>query len=292
VIARDFASSDDLRSMQRLVQERWATASPTDAHHVGGLAWNHAHIANRDAEMKRRLWMDGERVVAWGWAYLPGELEWSTAPGCEEVLREVLAWFEDVAQGDRLETSVLRDDAIGADLLSSMGYEEDPSAPFFSYMMRDLDTIVPPSLPRGFRLRTATDADVDRRVDLHRAAWEGTRFSAESYREVRDTWPYRETLDCVVEAPDGALASSVIAWLDPENRVGEFEPVDTHPAYRRLGLARAVNLFALERLRDAGATRTLVLCRGDAQYPIPKLLYASAGFAEISRSRVFSRQRR
>lgn len=273
------------------MQEQWATAPPVVANHVGGLAWNHAHIAGRDAEMKRRLWSDGERVVAWGWVYLPGELEWATAPGCEEVLREVVAWFEDVAQGDRLETSVLRDDATCADLLSSMGYQEDPSAPFFSYMMRDLDTIEPPTLPTGFRLRTTTEADVDRRVDLHRAAWEGTRFSAESYRAVRGTWPYRETLDCVVESPDGTLASSVIAWLDPENRVGEFEPVDTHRAYRRLGLARAVNLFALERLRDAGAERTLVLCRGDAGYPIPKLLYTSVGFAEVSRSRVFSRRR-
>jgi ribosomal protein S18 acetylase RimI-like enzyme len=276
--------------MQGMVQELWAAGSVA-AYHVGGMAWNHAHIANRDAEMKRRIWEEDGRVVAWGWVYLPGELEWAVLPGWEKLSHEVLAWFEEVAQGDRLETSVRRVDVRAARFLSSAGYEEDPGAPFFCYMTRDLEATGSPSLPPGFRLRTVTDADVDHRVDLHRAAWPGTRFSPESYRDVRRTWPYRETLDCVVEAPDRSFASSVIAWLDPKNGVGELEPVDTHPHYRRLGLARAVNLFAFQRLREVGATRAMVLCRGDAAYPVPMRLYESVGFAEVSRGRVFARRR-
>ncbi len=291
VKAHDLAGPDNLRAMQAMVQELWQTARPVAMYHVGGLAWNHAHLPNRDAEMKRRIWEEGGRVVAWGWVYLPGELEWAVLPGWETLSTEVLAWFEEVADGDRLEAAVLSDDAQGVEALASRGYSEDHDAPFFCYMLRDLDSIDSPSLSPGFRLRTVTDADVDRRVELHRAVWVGTRFSAESYRAVRDTWPYRETLDCVVEAPDGSLASSVIAWFDPDNNVGELEPVDTHPDYRRLGLGRAVNLFSFGRLREAGAERAMVLCRGDAAYPVPKRLYESVGFTEVGRTRVFTRPR-
>ena len=67
------------------------------------------------------------------------------------------------------------------------------------------------------------------------------------------------------------------------NRVGELEPVGTHEAHQRKGLGRAVNLFALQRLRDEGATEALVACRGDAAYPIPRKLYASVGFREVER---------
>jgi len=98
------------------------------------------------------------------------------------------------------------------------------------------------------------------------------------------TWPYRADLDCVAEAPDGSFAAYTLCWYDDENRVGEFEPVGAHPDHRRRGLARAVNLDALRRLRAAGAERAIVLCRGDAGYPAAKLLYESVGFRQHSRS--------
>lgn len=286
---RDFTGADDLRAMQGLVQELWAHA-PVAAFHIGGMAWNHSHIPHRDTEMKRRIWTHDGHDVAWGWLYLPGELEWVVLPGSETLSHDVLSWFEEVASGDRLATSVLRDDRQAAEILSSRGYEEDPGAPHFCSMMRSLDDIEFPSPPSGFRLRTVTGADVDRRVALHQASWPGTRFTAVSYRAVRATWPYRETLDCVVEGPDGSFASSVIAWLDADNGVGELEPVETHPRYRRLKLARAVNLYAFQRLREAGAKRVLVHCRGDAAYPAPKRLYESVGFTEAARTVVFARR--
>ena len=55
--------------------------------------------------------------------------------------------------------------------------------------------------------------------------------------ELQTVWPYRADLDCVVEAPDGSLVAYCLAWLDDANRVGELEPVGTHPDYRRRGLA-------------------------------------------------------
>ncbi|MGA5560099.1 GNAT family N-acetyltransferase [Streptomyces platensis] len=42
-------------------------------------------------------------------------------------------------------------------------------------------------------------------------------------------------------------------WLDEANRTAEFEPVGTHPDYRRLGLGRALLLHGMHLARDAGA---------------------------------------
>ena len=106
---------------------------------------------------------------------------------------------------------------------------------------------------------------------------------------MRETWPYRADLDCVVVAPDGSVAAFTLAWLDELNGVGELEPVGTHADHVRLGLGRAVNLFALQRLRDEGAGEALVACRGDDGHPIPARLYESVGFRPVVRTVAYRR---
>jgi GNAT superfamily N-acetyltransferase len=125
--------------------------------------------------------------------------------------------------------------------------------------------------------------DIALRVAVHRAAWEPSALTVEKYAGVTSTWPYRPEFDFVVVAPDGALACSALGWYDEANRTGEFEPVGTHPDHRRLGLASAVMLFGMQRFRAAGATHAIVGCRGDEDYPVPKLVYHGIGFREISR---------
>jgi ribosomal protein S18 acetylase RimI-like enzyme len=128
------------------------------------------------------------------------------------------------------------------------------------------------------------EQELAERTNVHRAAWAPSQLTEEKVRRLMRTWPYRPELDCVGVAPDGSFASSTLAWLDDRNRVGEFEPVGTAPAHRRLGLGRAVNVFALAQLRSAGAESAVVYCRGDAAYPVPKLLYESVGFRRHDRT--------
>ena len=40
---------------------------------------------------------------------------------------------------------------------------------------------------------------------------------------------------------------------------------------------------AIRARRDAGARQAIVGCRGDDNYPIPKKLYRSVGFRELTR---------
>ena len=111
--------------------------------------------------------------------------------------------------------------------------------------------------------------------------WAPSRVTVESFTKLQTAWPYRADLDCVVEAPDGSFAAYCLAWLDDENRVGELEPVGTHPDHRRRGLASAVCRFALHRLREEGAERAIVysLAGSDAT-----ALYESIGMREHARS--------
>jgi hypothetical protein len=59
-------------------------------------------------------------------------------------------------------------------------------------------------------------------------------------------------------APDGTLAACCIAWPDAVNRVGSFEPVGKHPAYRRIDLGRAVTMEGINRLAALGACKAWV----------------------------------
>jgi ribosomal protein S18 acetylase RimI-like enzyme len=196
----------------------------------------------------------------------------------------VLEWFERSATGAERAVWAVAEDGAAVAALEARGYRPAERAPWMALLTRGLGRLPGPAVPRGYTARSVGgDDDVERRVAVHRAAFHPSRVTVESYRAVMRAWPYRPELDCVVEAPDGSFAAYTLAWLDEANGVGELEPVGTHPAHRRLGLARAANLLALHRLREAGATSAVVACRGDDAYPVPKRLYESVGFRQVGR---------
>ncbi len=143
------------------------------------------------------------------------------------------------------------------------------------YLVRDIPELPePPPLPEGFRYRTVADDDVPERVSVHREVWAPSRVTESSYAQVRSQWPYRESLDCVVKAPDKRFAAHCLCWPDDANRVGELEPVGVRPEFRRRGLGAAVCTFALRRLYEEGGRQAIVYCvTGPAC-----ALYESIGF--------------
>jgi mycothiol synthase len=72
------------------------------------------------------------------------------------------------------------------------------------------------------------------------------------YHHVQQAPTYRRDLDIVAVAADGSVAAFCTAWFDDVSRTGYLEPVATVAAHRRRGLARAVILEALHRLRSMG----------------------------------------
>jgi len=275
--------------MQRLAQECWRLAPTHVDVTVGELAYtwgvSNAHYSSK---WLHRLWPGRDELLAWAWLSLPGSLEFQIHPDHPELVGEILDWFESsVGEGER-EVSVRTANVAAIRELERRRFAQDASAPWLRLDMRELTEIEEPQPPEGFRLRTMADIGEDRsrRIAVHRASWAelGTRVTAATYPGVMRTWPYRADLDLVVEAPDGELVAFALAWYDDDNRVGEFEPVGTDPRFRRRGLGRAVNLFGLERLREAGATHAIVASRGDDGHPVPSRLYESVGFRELSRN--------
>lgn len=294
----------DLSLMQRLAQQVTAVRPDlvnSDAS-FGELAWNQG-APNPDGAHRHRVWSSGGEPVAWGWARLPrrvrlsdgsvrdvtgASLAYQVHPDHPALVDEVIAWFDGTAAG--LERSVVPSAADGFALerWAAHGYRTDPEAlgdtgSWTQLNERDLTGIDRPVLPEGFRFRTADQAGPEAAVQAHVDAWAPSAFTEEAYDRVRSTPAYRGDLHVLVEAPDGTMAASAVMWLDKANATAEFEPVGTHPAYRRRGLARAVLLHGMHLARAAGAAHMTVACLGAPGHPAARELYYGVGFRPLSR---------
>ena len=222
--------------------------------HVGDVTWGLRQHEGREDEWTFRVWKDGERTVAWSW--LKGAKGWLEF----DIRRDRLDLLDEILDEPRAEIAVcFEDDAETRAALERHRFVK----PEWSIHLNACDITGPPAqapIPDGFRLRTVEPSDLAERVAVHRDVWEPSRVTESSYANVMAGWPYRSSLDCVVEAPDGRFAAYVLAWPDDENRVGLFEPVGTREEFRRRGLGAAVCTFALQRLYEEGLRQAVVGC--------------------------------
>jgi ribosomal protein S18 acetylase RimI-like enzyme len=221
-------------------------------------------------------------------------LSYQIHPDHAGLIDEVIEWYDCVAAG--LERTVLPTAAEGFALTrwAAHGYETDVEAlsetgGWTQLNERDLTVVEQPVLPAGFRFRTADEAGPEAAVRAHVDAWSPSAYTAQSYDDVRQTAAYRADLHILVEAPDATMASSTIMWLDEANKTVEFEPVGTHPDYRRIGLARAMMLYGMHQARAAGAVHATVVCLGAPGHPEARGLYYGLGFRELSRDAPLSK---
>jgi len=271
--------AETVRRMQAVTAATWRIEGPHAPQHVGDVAWMRYQHSGREHEWRVRIWQRGGEDVAWAWVREPtSTLFWCLRPEVREALvDEVMEW----AQVRIVE--VQSTDAISRAALERHGYALDADARVLAIHDRELRDEREVETPPGFRLRTVGPDDLAARAELHQVVWAPSRLTEESYGNVQAAWPYRRELDCVVEGPGGRLVAYCLAWLDPDNRAGEFEPVGTHPDFRRIGLGSAVCRFALRRLEEEGATRAVVYALVDSEDPGAKALYESVGFVETSR---------
>jgi ribosomal protein S18 acetylase RimI-like enzyme len=268
----------DLQHMQSLAER---VSPATGYHHVGDLAWN--WIFGHD--QPRELWRDDGKVVGWAWLDGPDSAMIQVDPGRADVADAAVGWA--LARGvARLE--VARTESTLAAAVRRAGFTLVTGGPFMLLMGRPLAAAAPlppvPSLPDGFVVRPARPADGEAWVTAHAAAFGSSDMTGDSYRELTRLPPYRAEFAQVIEASDGTCAAYCQGWYDDANRIGEFEPVGTHPSYQRRGLGRAVCLAVLHAFAAGGGERAVVYSRGDAAYPVPKLVYGSLGFVEFTRT--------
>jgi ribosomal protein S18 acetylase RimI-like enzyme len=274
--------------MQRLAEEAWSLEPSLAQETAGELAWMTRQHVGHEHEWARQVWIESDRILAWAWIKPPARLFWEVDPRLPGLFEDVVDWFEEHAETRPLTVGVRASNRRVLASLERRGFLHDAEAPWICWNARALGEIDDPIVAAGYRLTTMAETpDLGARVAVHRAAFAPSRVTEESYAAVMAEWPYRAELDCIAVAPDGSFASYALAWLDAANATGILEPVGTHPDHRRRGLARAVCLEALRRLRAAGAVRAVVGSRGDAAYPVPTLLYESIGFRELTRTLPF-----
>ncbi len=302
----DLVTAEIMELMQGMAQRVTAVRPDlvnSDAS-FGELAWiwGKGHAAD-GGTWPSRLWYSGGELVAWGWAYLPHQvrrsdgsvrevtgayLGYQVHPGHAELVDDVIGWYDDIAAG--LERTVLPqlNDEFALRRWEAHGYQTDPASlgdtgSWTQLNERDLTGLEQPVLPDGFRFRNADEAGPQAAVQAHIDAWAPSSYSAEGYDGVRRTAAYRGDLHVLVEAPDGTMAASTIMWLDEVNKTAEFEPVGTHPDYRRRGLGRAMLRHGMRLARDAGAGHMTVACLGAPGHPRARGLYYSVGFRLFTR---------
>ena len=252
--------------------------------------WLHQHPPG-DATPKRVvLFEEAGEAAAWAVLWLPVTLTYGVHPDRQDAHDAVLDWFAASAEGDEpLDVAALEGDEATCTALEARGFRVAEDEGFLHHMAIDLtEEPAAPRLPDGYRLSHVDDATLASRVEAHRSAFDPSRVTVESYRTVTRTPPYRADLDVVALVPDGTVGAYALAWLEAANRVGELEPVGTHADHRRLGLARAVCLEALRRLRSLGAELGLVYSVDGRP---STALYESVGFRTIDRHVQYRRPR-
>jgi predicted N-acetyltransferase YhbS len=264
------------------------------------VAWLTRYQTHRHLALDIRLWEDeaGE-VVGWTYVRSFGGFNVFVAPGHAEdaLLDAMLATVDEiagasVAVGDPpiglytygIDVSRSAEDLALAAALERHGFREAPSCG--GVLTRSLDQLPEVVVPDGYRLGwVKTEEQMLGRVAAQQAAFAPSDLTVERYRRVQRTWPYRPELDRIALGEDGTVVAFCTAWLDAENAAGLLEPVGTHPAHQRRGLAKAVCLDALWALHAAGARTAQVGYGSEAG----SATYRSLGFADSATDTVYRR---
>jgi GNAT superfamily N-acetyltransferase len=278
-----------------------------------------AHDLERMQAAASSLWGPARR-------WTPGEIAWAvvTGPGDDEVrfVGDGFAWkqedylavlaTEPEAIADALASAgdgpvqLAEGDRLLASALDAAGYTEALHQPFEIDLRLETGSAGSAVVPSGFRVRRAGEGDD--LVAVHQVAWRpadlpfasGLRpafapeatsgFTSEVMARVAANPLYRQDLHVVVEAPDGSLAGSCIAWLDRRTGVAAIEPLGVVPRHRGLGLAGALCLHAARLVHGSGGTEVVIHPRGDAAYPPARAAYLRAGFRPVGRTRILERR--
>ncbi len=159
-----------------------------------------------------------------------------------------------------LDTACFEDDAWRLAVLEQHGFVVQPV--YTLTFSRPLaEPIGEPLLPAGFHIRCATgEQEAEALTALHRAAFGTEHMTVEERLAMMRVPEYDPALDLIAVAPDGSLAGYCFCSISHEEGscLGHTDPVATHPRFQRLGLARALMLTGLRKLKERGAETAML----------------------------------
>jgi GNAT superfamily N-acetyltransferase len=223
-----------------------------------------------------RLWRDeGGRMAGISVSeYGKNSIHMQVHPECQGIERVMISWIIDVWAKNKaqLEMYVFTSDQPRKEILAEFGFEDDSEAGW----MREYDlgkALDDVPLAPGFRIeRLSENGNYESLLNAVNAAFNRPRKLTMQWLETKlfmapslsEEWQFSAV------APDGEHASFCFAWIDRENRIAEIDPIGTDPKYQKKGLAKAVVVECLRRLRDEGI-RLAYIASGPEHLPSNKL---------------------
>jgi len=218
----------------------------------------------QDHDCEIGIWQKGDEILAWA-VFLPPwwNLDYAIHPLERDstLEQEVFAWGKEQmmvyskrtgksfwGSVEFFENTPNAEKTI--DNLTSLGFEKFDWSTIRFEIALDQDS-PQPQIPDGFAIRPFMgNSEVDDYVYLHRTAF-GSDEMTKAWRTRTLAHPaYHPDVDLVVVSPEEKLVGFCICWI--WNDIGQIEPLGVHPDYQGQGLGRALELSAIQTLRDQG----------------------------------------
>jgi ribosomal protein S18 acetylase RimI-like enzyme len=298
---RGFCGPADLQSMIGLVKDR----PPDRLDDYPSIVDLQELLELAHVQAQTCLWAEAGGVVRGfailavyaDFAHLIVEAACTAVPSLEARL---IDWgVERARQGKRagevsVTSSCRADDLRRRALLEERGFTRQAEETL--HLSRSLLKPLPaPYLPQGFSIsQVRGDEQVEALVDLHRAAWGTTNMTAAYRLAMMRTPTYEAELDLVVSGPGGQLAAYCTCLIDQATntltgrRDGYTDPLATHPDFQRQGLAKALLLEGMRRLKMRGMDTARL---GTSSQNLPMQRAAEAvGFRVVSRTLIYEKE--
>ncbi|MFE5486439.1 GNAT family N-acetyltransferase [Streptomyces sp. NPDC056527] len=243
--------------------------------HPGDLGWFWRSGADATASAVRTWRRDG-RILAIGLLDGPGLLRLTIAPDAqrdEELARQLV---EDVTEPERgvlpggkayIEAPM---GALVHDLLSEDGWNlDEPWRP----LRCDLTEPVKES---DVRIEVVGPEQAHVFAAVHRAAFDGSRFTDEHWHAMAAGLPYTDARSLMAYNDQRDAVAAVTVWSAGPGRPGLLEPMGVHREHRRLGYGEAITVAAAAALRELGSSSAIVCTPSSNTGAVAT--YASAGF--------------
>ncbi|WP_183659882.1 GNAT family N-acetyltransferase [Nonomuraea dietziae] len=140
-------------------------------------------------------------------------------------------------------------------------------------MVRDLSE---PVVDSGLRVEVVGPDRVDDRVAVHRAAFTGSKFSAERWHAMAAGTPYANARCLVGYNGQGDAVAATTVWSAGPGKPGLLEPLGVHSDHQGHGYGKAIAVAAAGALREMGASSATVCAEASNTGAVGT--YRSAGF--------------
>ena len=254
------------------------------------------NLASESVRANTRIWFDDGQPIAWAYVDDFNNLRWELdGQYSESVGAEIVAWGETCirkistsSEIATLDTSCREDYTERLSFLKEHGFQQAEETSIA--MARDLSESIPePEPPEGFVIRPIIgEEEAEAVASTHRAAFGTNYMTTENRLAIMKTSEYDQSLDLLVIAPNETVAAYCSCAVNEETKVGNTDPVATHPNYQHMGLARALLLTGMRLLKERGMKSAHLGTSGN-NIPMQKTA-ASVGFTVEYKTIWFSKE--